>query len=148
MIKPGHTWDPTATATTTIDTNIVMSSTPSPALLPDAKPVLGHTRIPSVILSPSPSATTPSLEVDQPLDINLTLDTSQTLQPTQSTYHVTIAEPGFWGRLNEFLKAEFKNESDALTAFEDFLVASKGILTASEIAKIRDQVGVVGMAGT
>ena len=33
-------------------------------------------------------------------------------------------------------------------AFEDFLCAAKGSLTASEIAKIRDQVGVRGMAGT
>lgn len=39
-------------------------------------------------------------------------------------------------------------EADVLTAFEDFLRASKGSLTASQIAKIRDQVGVVGMAGT
>lgn len=45
-------------------------------------------------------------------------------------------------------RAEFPNEKDALLAFEDFLRASKGILTASEIAKIRDQVGVVGMGGT
>lgn len=108
MIKPGHIWDPNSTT----DTNTAMPSTPSPApaLQPDAKPTLGHTRIPSVVLSPSPSATTPSLEVDQPLDINLTLDTSQTLpsaQPAQSTYHATIAEPGFWGRLNDFLKCVY-----------------------------------------
>lgn len=46
------------------------------------------------------------------------------------------------------LRTEFSNENDTLVAFEDFLRASKGTLTASEIAKIRDQVGVVGMAGT
>ena len=33
------------------------------------------------------------------------------------------------------------------SAFEDFLCAAKGSLTASGIAKIRDQ-GVIGMAGT
>jgi UV excision repair protein RAD23 len=33
-------------------------------------------------------------------------------------------------------------------AFEDYLAASKGVLTASEIAKIRDSVGFTGMAGT
>lgn len=43
---------------------------------------------------------------------------------------------------------EFATRSDASTAFEEFLNASKGQLTASEIAKIRDRVGVVGMAGT
>jgi ubiquitin-like protein 4 len=45
-------------------------------------------------------------------------------------------------------RSEFTTEADTLTAFEDFLRASKGSLTASQIAKIRDQVGVVGMAGT
>lgn len=45
-------------------------------------------------------------------------------------------------------RAEFPNEGDALIAFEDFLRASKGGMTANEIAKIRDHVGVVGMAGT
>lgn len=45
-------------------------------------------------------------------------------------------------------RTEFPSQEDALIAFEDFLRASKGTLTASEIAKIRDQVGVVGMAGT
>lgn len=143
MIKPGQTWDPNT------NTNSAMSS--SAPLQPDSKPTLGHTRIPSVVLSPSPSATTPSLEVDKPLDINLTLDTSQTLplaQPAQSTYHATIADPVFWEKLNAFLKTEFKSESDGLLAFEEFLCASKGTLTASEIAKIRDHVGVVGMAGT
>ena len=37
---------------------------------------------------------------------------------------------------------------DVHSAFEDFLCSAKGSLTASEIAKIRDQVGVIGMAGT
>jgi UV excision repair protein RAD23 len=46
------------------------------------------------------------------------------------------------------IRTEFSSDSDALIAFEDFLRASKGGLTASEIAKIRDHVGVVGMAGT
>ncbi|KAF7986290.1 hypothetical protein HWV62_35230 [Athelia sp. TMB] len=136
-IRPGQTWDPNA------------MSAPAPTQL---RSTPSHSRIPSVVLSPSPSisATTPSQEVDKPLDINLTLDTSQVLPSAEatSTYHATLADPGFWERLNAFVKTEFKTESDALLAFEDFLRASKGTLTASEIAKIRDQVGVVGMAGT
>jgi UV excision repair protein RAD23 len=40
------------------------------------------------------------------------------------------------------------NRGDASVAFEDYLAASKAVLTASEIAKIRDFVGVIGMAGT
>ena len=39
-------------------------------------------------------------------------------------------------------------DGDALTAFENFFRASKGALTPSQIAMIRDQVGIVGMAGT
>lgn len=48
----------------------------------------------------------------------------------------------------EVSRTEFVNDDDAQHAFEDYLLASKGELTASEIAKIRDQVGVVGMSGT
>lgn len=47
-----------------------------------------------------------------------------------------------------YCRKEFTTDGDVLQAFEDFLRATKGSLTASEIAKIRDYVGVVGMAGT
>jgi len=47
-----------------------------------------------------------------------------------------------------FNRPQFITEADALLAFEDFLGAAKGSLTASQIAKIRDECGVVGMAGT
>lgn len=90
MIKPGHTWDPNA-----------MTSVP--------KPSLGHVRIPSVVLSPSPSSLSPSAEADKPLDINLTLDTSSiptasAESATHSTYHATISQPEFWDRLHSFLR--------------------------------------------
>lgn len=45
-------------------------------------------------------------------------------------------------------RSEFKTDADVHLAFEDFLCAAKGSLTPSEIAKIRDTVGVIGMAGT
>jgi len=144
MIKPAYNWDPNSTPT---PPEANMSSTSKANLN------LGHSRIPSVVLSPSPSSVSPLAENNKPLDINLTLDTSSI--PTassegavHSTYHATISQPGFWDRLHSFLRTEFLSEKDALLAFEDFLRASKGTLTASEIAKIRDQVGVVGMAGT
>ena len=47
-----------------------------------------------------------------------------------------------------FYRTEFSSQTDAITAWEDFLRASKGTLSVSEIAKIRDAVGVMGMAGT
>jgi len=85
------------------------------------------------------------------MDITLTLDNAP--NPMSSTedislYHATLASPEFWNRLNLFLKSQFESETDALHVFEDFLRASKGALTANEIAKIRDHVGVIGMAGT
>ena len=45
-------------------------------------------------------------------------------------------------------RIEFNTPEDAEAAFESFLVGSKGHLSPSEIAKIRDTVGVVGMGGT
>ncbi|KAF7325678.1 hypothetical protein MKEN_00417700 [Mycena kentingensis (nom. inval.)] len=110
-----------------------------------------HQRIPSVVLSPSPSndgAGTPN-SVER--DIILTVDAGSTeslAAKELSTYHTTIAEPEFWERLLKFFKSEFKNDVDAQTAFEDFILASKNTLTANEIARIRDHVGVIGMAGT
>ena len=44
-------------------------------------------------------------------------------------------------------RTEFSTESDAAQAWEDFFCASKGTLSVSEIAKIRDKVGVIGMGG-
>ena len=45
-------------------------------------------------------------------------------------------------------RLEFSNEDDAANAFETFLLGTKGSLTPSAIAKIRDTVGIMGMAGT
>ncbi|KAF8155991.1 hypothetical protein B0H34DRAFT_715711 [Crassisporium funariophilum] len=166
MLKPGSNWDPTqpsapspsasAASLSPMDASPSLSPNPnvfgSGSLDPDARPKQGrkHQRIPSVVLSPSPSSETPGA-VEK--DIMLTLDAgvlpSPIAQPeTMSTYHETVAQPEFWERLYAFLKNEFQTEADMLLAFEDFLCATKGSLTASEIAKIRDQVGVIGMAGT
>ncbi|KAF8893202.1 hypothetical protein CPB84DRAFT_1837334 [Gymnopilus junonius] len=155
MLKPGFDWNPSAT---TKDTDIKMSdSTPTPnpfggvKLDPNVKAggeKKKHQRIPSVVLSPSPSSESPGA-VEK--DIMLTLDApvSPVGQTEKlSTYHETVADPLFWERLYAFLKNEFKTDADVYTAFEDFLCAAKGSLTASEIARIRDHVGVIGMAGT
>ncbi len=45
-------------------------------------------------------------------------------------------------------RTQFPNPSDVATAWEDFFCVSKGNLSVNEIAKIRDAVGVIGMAGT
>ncbi|KAG1753585.1 uncharacterized protein EDB91DRAFT_405769 [Suillus paluster] len=155
MLKPGFEWDPTKAPSPSNISSVKMKPSNLPEIqTPQPKLATGHrhTRTPSIVLSPSPSVV--SLEPEgKPHDIDLTLDTS--LIPTasisraaRSSYQTVISEPGFWDRLYSFLRTEFSNDGDALVAFEDFLRASKGGLTASEIAKIRDQVGVVGMAGT
>ncbi|KAJ7485715.1 hypothetical protein FB451DRAFT_1350185 [Mycena latifolia] len=123
-------------------------STDKPSItLPPASGGGRHQRIPSVVLSPSPSSETPS---GSTADITLTLDNATSTLPAQelSTYHATVANPEFWERLLSFLRSEFKTDADAQIAFENFIIASKGTLTANEIAKIRDHVGVIGMAGT
>jgi len=161
MVKPGFLWDPS---------DIAPSPPPAFASTSSKEPVgpehitllpeqpskssrSGHARIPSVVLSPSPSLTAAP---DEKLsDIPLLLDTSSipdsgplSVSPVESPYHATISQPAFWDRLHTFLSGEFTHRSDAATAWEDFFRASKGQLSVSEIAKIRDNVGVIGMAGT
>ncbi|KAF8182067.1 hypothetical protein BJ912DRAFT_854351 [Pholiota molesta] len=143
MVKPGHHWDPTAA--------------PAPPAPPrqkahpqTARPKGGkHQRIPSVVLSPSPSSDTPgAVEKDIVLTLDQGLPSSISRPESLSTFHDIVADPAFWERLYAFLRQEFKTETDINLAFEDFLCATKGSLTPSEIAKIRDTVGVVGMGGT
>ncbi|KAG9313450.1 nuclear protein 96-domain-containing protein, partial [Chiua virens] len=152
LVKPGFDWNPTKIAFPTSKPDMAPLDTESATKL-----TVGHrhTRTPSIVLSPSPSiASLKSERNSKPQDITLTLDTStiptasSLPSATRSSYQTIISDPVFWNRLLSFLRAEFSNENDALIAFEDFLRASKGGMTASEIAKIRDHVGVVGMAGT
>jgi len=162
MVKPGYEWDPVAGTETKKDPEDpapevafpAMAHSPSPP--PELKLVTstGHSRAPSIVLSPSPAPSvgpSPSLE-SKPLDIPLVIDAStiSTLAASEppSSYHASIAKPEYWERLHAFLKSELSSEMDALQAFEDYLRASKGTLTANEVAKIRDELGVVGMAGT
>ncbi|CAA7267272.1 unnamed protein product [Cyclocybe aegerita] len=154
VVKSGFNWNPNAPAPSASTETMSSAAPPNPfgsaKLEPNPKPSRGkHQRIPSVVLSPSPSSDSPGA-VEK--DIMLTLDTtdiqSQAVpSETLSTYHQTVSQPEFWERLFAFLKTEFTTEGDAILAFEDFLCATKGSLTASEIAKIRDTTGVVGMAG-
>ncbi|KAH9941891.1 ubiquitin-domain-containing protein [Epithele typhae] len=149
MVKPGFIWDPSnvpASAATVAEEKKGEDIT----LLPSPEPKRGHSRIPSVVLSPSPSLTPSPGEVL--VDIPLVLDTSSIpLSPatvSDSSYHAHISRPEFWEKLSFFLKSEFSNPADASQAWEDFFLTSKGHLSVSEIAKIRDAVGVIGMAGT
>ncbi|KAI0090457.1 hypothetical protein BDY19DRAFT_773129 [Irpex rosettiformis] len=169
MVRAGSLWDPSqltnpsttltaspgeSGATTPLITTSAAETEPeSITLVPEQTKQTrsGHTRIPSVVLSPSPSLT--PIGDEKLIDIPLTLDTSNlasaSLPPPPNTpYHTKIAQADFWQRLHAFLSCEFESESDAEHAWEDFFCASKGTLSVSEIAKIRDTVGVLGMAGS
>ncbi|KAA1472481.1 hypothetical protein DENSPDRAFT_838763 [Dentipellis sp. KUC8613] len=146
MVKPGFEWDPTK--------ETPAPSEPSASLSPNASAgkKRGHGRIPSVVLSPTPSSATEEVQ-DIPLvdesGITVAGEHSRSSSPIpQTTYRTTISQPEFWEKLHNFLSSEFSSHDDAATAFDNFLNASKGLLTPNEIAKIRDHVGVVGMAGT
>lgn len=172
MLRPGFEWNweaPPVTPAKGKDKEVDSSM----QLDPDSRSrsvsrTPSHSRIPSVVLSPSPSL--PSLTMQEnPSQITLSLDTTDATMhdaPTKNAYQEKISSPEFWDRLFGFLKyvcniysicfrilifgfrIEFSTPEDAESAFESFLVGVKGYLTPSEIAKIRDTVGVVGMGGT
>ncbi|KDQ50374.1 hypothetical protein JAAARDRAFT_42163 [Jaapia argillacea MUCL 33604] len=155
MVKPGYDWDPSKVISVTPPTPATeidrsdMTSTSQPG---SSRTRTGHVRVPSVVLSPSPSGSSPGEE--KPTDILLTLDTSiiptasLSAENSASPFHDTISDPEFWVRLLTFLRGEFGTNNDAVTAWEDFLRVSKGTLSPNEIARIRDHVGIVGMGGT
>ena len=146
----------------------------SPAPPPTEKK-RGHTRIPSVVLS-TPASPLEKPQDIQLVDgdgftLSADMPTESSIPP--STYRTAVSQPEYWQNLLSFLRfvknprllprylyvlcltklpfiprSRFSNNGDVSIAFEDYLAASKGVLTASEIAKIRDSVGVTGMAGT
>ncbi|WVR04082.1 hypothetical protein IAU60_001081 [Kwoniella sp. DSM 27419] len=69
-------------------------------------------------------------------------------QVSSATYHTTIADPQFWQKIHALCVSEFAYEEEADSAWETFLTAMKGKLSAGEAAKIRDVVGVSGMGGS
>ncbi|KXN85832.1 hypothetical protein AN958_10718 [Leucoagaricus sp. SymC.cos] len=152
MVKPGVNWDPSKPK----EEEILQ---PKPVVAGEGLPGLSvseerttkkrHSRTPSIVLSPSPSSDLPGAAPEK--DILLTLDSSADQSvPVESlsTFHTTVSKPEFWEKLLAFVREEFATEDDALQAWEDFFRATKGSLTANQIAKIRDHVGVMGMAGT
>jgi ubiquitin-like protein 4 len=178
MVKPGVEWDPISKPKELPSLLLpgapplqeTASLSPAPPETEKEKK-RRHSRIPSVVLS------TPASPLEKPQDIQLvdgdgfTLSTDMPTEPSipQTTYRTAVSQPEYWQNLLSFLRfvkpsprlyvlyltelpfvprSKFPNHGDASIAFEDYLAASKGVLTASEIAKIRDFVGVTGMAGT
>jgi UV excision repair protein RAD23 len=106
MVKPGIDWDPTkAPEPPALLTPV---ETASLGLTPPTKR-RGHGRIPSVVLSPTPSS-----PLEKPQDIQLVDEDGFTLSaaempPTepsipQSTYRTTVSQPEYWEKLLAFLR--------------------------------------------
>ncbi|KAF9652322.1 ubiquitin-domain-containing protein [Thelephora ganbajun] len=151
MVKPGYDWNQSAEQP---KVDIPAPEPEPPAKSPDTlepgttRPER-HRRVPSVILSPSPNALIP-LREGAPVDVALSLDDEDILPPVQAPptpYQNVISSPHFWGDLLDFLSLRFSSRSDVENGFEEFFGASKRSLTPHQIAKIRDHVGITGMAG-
>ncbi|KAH9050927.1 ubiquitin-domain-containing protein [Lactarius deliciosus] len=151
MVKPGVDWDPTKSparpALLSVDVPQETSSL-TPAASSTKK--RGHSRIPSVVLStpPSPSEKPQDIQLIDADGFTVSAEIGTEVTIPHTTYRTTVSQPEYWEKLLAFLRSQFPAHPDSSIAFEDYLGASKGVLTASEIAKIRDRVGVVGMAGT
>jgi len=153
MVKPGYDWSQLAEPPKVdIPESEPEPPTPEPSSLtvePETTRSDRHRRVPSVILSPSPNTLTP-LREGAPVDVALSLDDSDVLPPVlapPTPYQNVISSPDFWGDLLDFLSPRFHSRSDVESAFEEFFRASKTSLTPHQIARIRDHVGVTGMAG-
>lgn len=101
-IKPGVTWDPTKPPILSSESMPDTIKIVAPAPQHPQTPKRGHQRIPSVVLSPSPSGESQIAEKD----ILLTLDntSSSVAVESLSTYGQTVAKPEFWQHLYDFLK--------------------------------------------
>ena len=91
------------------------------------------------------------------------------LRSVSRLYHETISSPRFWVALRDTLPRELmhaptpvlddasatqsprsrrpRGEPEAELLFEDFLLSQKQYLSASDVARIRDETGMLGMAG-
>ncbi|THG99464.1 hypothetical protein EW026_g2897 [Hermanssonia centrifuga] len=114
MVKAGFQWDPSAAPPTSTSPALEPTiSTGSITLVPESagsRSGRGHARIPSVVLSPSPSLT--PMADEKLMDIPLILDTSNIppslgSSPPDTPYHTTISQPVFWERLHVFLRSVF-----------------------------------------
>lgn len=171
MVKPGYDWNQSAAPSKLeipVPEPVPSAEEPTSTTLEPGTGPGRHRRVPSVILSPSPNTLTPLREGPPPIDVALSLDDGDILPPAHAPptpYQSVISSPGFWVDLLDFLRlakpssinvrvsltvlfsSRFATRSDVENAFEEFFRASKGSLTPHQIAKIRDHVGITGMAG-
>jgi len=152
MSKPGSTWDGSdVPAPVTVEPENFAA--PSPSKLTTGPPQGKHGRslsgnadqmaIPSLKLSPTAS---PSVDLSRAMDLEGE-PVPRTRTPTAEGYHQIITDPEFWVKLLTFLKGEFRTDEDATTCWESWFLASKEVLTPTQIAKVRDVTGIMSMGG-
>ncbi|KAJ7244025.1 hypothetical protein C8J57DRAFT_1525303 [Mycena rebaudengoi] len=100
---------------------------------------------------PSSSGSLPSTRSRQnrtTRNVTLTLDnaTPALAEHELGMYHAGITNPQFWQDLLAYLGTSLP-PADAQLAFKEFLRGATGTLTASEIARVRDQAGVTDLGG-
>ncbi|EJU02471.1 hypothetical protein DACRYDRAFT_94755 [Dacryopinax primogenitus] len=153
MVKPGYEWTQAKP-----DDNPMEIDTPPPPPGRSSTLSPGNQPIPTLTLSteipsrpPTPSGPTPPPQLHTvPINTDILTASIPSTSPdagTPAKYHQTISSKSFWTRLYGFLRLQFEEEEDAAAALDQFLLASKGSLTAGEIARVREAVGVVGMGG-
>ncbi|BEI80227.1 hypothetical protein CcaverHIS002_0107560 [Cutaneotrichosporon cavernicola] len=95
----------------------------------------------------------PSLTITTTDAMNIDADFASDVSPeppspvSGANFHRTLSAPDFWHKVHNLCQDEFRIEAEADTVFDCFLMSVKNRLSASETAKIRDEVGVTGMGG-
>ena len=132
---------------------------PTPALNLESTSVSASTSTPppvdkstSAPPSPAPPALTITTSVEDGPGTSMPLTNFDLAAPptgpqpeiTSATFHASIADPVFWQKIHALCVTEFEHGDEADLAWEHFLRAMKGKLSAGEAAKIRDVVGVRG----
>lgn len=114
MVKPGVDWNPSAPAVPIVKTpqslEMPLPQAASSSSISSTGP-RRHQRIPSVVLSPSPSNddldTSPKKDVLLTLDtdnLGLGLGTGNAPKETLGSYHLTISNPAFWEKMLVLLR--------------------------------------------
>jgi ubiquitin-like protein 4 len=144
MLKPGAEWDPAKSQELSSSSGLLLSVTPpaeTASLSPPSPPAekkRGHSRIPSVVLSPTPSS-----PLEKPQDIQLVDAGGFTLSadmPTesaspQSTYRAAVSQPEYWEKLLAFLRFGGPHSPLMLCLLTDLCIPVLG--PSSQIAETR-----------
>jgi len=134
------------------------AAAPTPALNLESTSASASTSTPPVDKStsappsPAPPALTITTSVEDGPGTSMPLTNFDLAAPptgpqpeiTSATFHASIADPVFWQKIHALCVTEFEHGDEADLAWEHFLRAMKGKLSAGEAAKIRDVVGVRG----